>query len=1483
MEKINYILQNKILSIINFYFKYAFITMLEVNKDDPIFHPINNYKDFHEILINKDKNYFTLLFNYNNDNIHRVLFEDNSAIIFKSAFESFFYLFYLALLLLIEKENIKYHEYKYEYDLIHNTNLFKKKENKNIKKLLLSKDIFDFIGKYDFITNKIKNIRAINENILEDNFFSLGQIELKIKNEKIKFINIDELYIKIKNKLLKFLDNIESKLDLESIDIIKKTFVELCYNMANKNYFNLKKNNFGIEQTRFYFLFEHIFRNLYYIYNNIEFFKKLRSNNIKGIKFALEYIFGDEIQRKIFYIVNNHSNYYLCRYYIKNYNNNSNVNSYFDSNHEKKKNSKIKLKVKTKKSSSTNNSSSFYSLNNLASINYEGNQDNKELFSYENGKKENIVYNIFNSNQNNIFNKKALDHNILEFIKIMGTHESRENAKNIFNNSYAIKEINKGLFISFGSNSLILYNQYFNIIGKICLDFFINNIYEIYDKVNSKIMIFSDNGPYIIKLYLYSLKYSIQGLSIPKKKYDLCLEVSKDDYYFFGLERKYHYINLFNNKNKKRWKVNLKCTYKGGIIINENLILLTSNRVYPKGEDKLIIYNINRRKIIYKITGYSFIFGNNGISSIKVENTNNVVVFCACKKYFSNQKNGILAIYLDIKEEKVKSKLFYKTKNFEVYCFCPILKIENNANLMGGIDDINNSENVISKKTDFIFVGGFNKAKQEGLIKLFKVNYEMDYNNINIEFIQDIYIDKKENNYSLISNKEEKNEIFLGFKGPITCIIQSEKTGFILVSCWDRNVYLFTPPNFNLFIKNKEENYNFINSLIDDKNSYKSNKVEEYSSISYFRDNAIQSSSIGRKFSYENSSSSKNYCNFNLIDYYLFEDNEIDIKQIITKSSIKIYSKNDKEKIICKYDAIHYGDNSKISYNKLKKFQEFPNNIIYGKNKLFLTFIDFMKFLEYVLINIQNYYINKFKLEIKLEFQCHKKERKNKDTKIRCNYYFFVPTNKEYVIIFQDDNIFNNDFKGFKFLLKEINNIIYKNLEFDEIQRNRNVYNESQSYSISSFSNKDSNYNEVPFIDENLPNISEISSFSNSSDNKVIIKMLPKKSSKKHIIDYINIIGRHQNGANSIYILSNNIIISFGINYEISIYDELCNKIMELKIWKLEFNYDVTIFERTNKDIDIIIFNKNKLIIIPINIENKTSYFKKYESHKISISFYLEICSKWKESTYCTGYKLESLFEYIQNNLLEYEKKYNNDILSKYQKGIILNKNLFIFTYNGRNFDDNNLIFYNKALQELDYINKGYSFSKYPNGLYSISREDNNKIIVLWACVHKYQNSLENGIMMININLEYNQRNRYCCFYNTTNFRAYCFCTLLNTDNSNICENKVEYFFVGGYDTKKKQGKIKLYQIIYNNIDFEFSKIKYLKDITFEDIYLNKKQNMNIEGQYESLKGFNSPITCITQDKLNRYILITCHNGSVYLFSPPNLDHYIKNNNLYNN
>ena len=1476
MEKFNHLLQNKIQKI-NFYFNYIVTFFIEINRNDTLFYLINIYKDFPAILIYIDGKVFALSFSFNKDGFLKIIYEENKVIIYISEIESFSYLLFLTLFLIGQKKNIKY--YEYDYNLIYNCTYFKN-EKKNITKIL-SKSITDSISIYGFDINRIKNFK---KNILDYNLFSLEEIESKKKYDKIKFIEIDELYIKIINGLkfldTFFIDNIISQLDVESINNIKKKFKELCYNL-NENYFqylNLKKNNFYIKQN--------LLNNSNCI-NNIDFSYLLRPRLIKTDKSGLEHISKDVFQNKLIYIIKNDSKYYLNNYYYPNNNNiyDNKVNIQAENNFacEKKENQKMMSIKKRKKSSNIDNSSSFHSLNNyysirsfssidykLASINYEGNKNNNELFSFENSKKDNIIPSNYDSIQNYIFRKQSEPYKILEFIKIMGSHEIKENKEKLYN-SDIIKEINKGLFVSFGSNIIILYDQYFSIIGQISLDYHINNIYEIDDKFNSKILIFSDTGASVIRLYLYSLKYSIRRLSILRKKYDLCLEINKDNYYFFGLESKCHYINPFNKNNKKKWKVALKCTYKGGIIINEDLILLTSNRVYPNGEDKLIIYNINRKKIIYKITEYSFIFSNNGLSCMNADNINTRIIFCACKKYFSDQKNGILAIYIDIKEEKVKSKLFYETKNFEVYCFCPILKIDNNANILDGIDEINKSENVITKKTDFFFVGGFNKKKKEGLIKLFKVNYELNNNKININFIQDIYIYKEEKNYN---NKEEKIEKFLGFKGPITCIIQAKKNGNILVSCWDGNVYLFTPPNIDNFI-NEEENYDFINSLIDKKNSKRSIKDDENSSFSYFNHNLIESHSIGRKLSEENSSYFNNYNYFNKIDYYLFKENKFDIKQIIQKSSIKIYSRKDKGNIICKYDEINYGDDKcKISYNKLKKFQEFPNYMIYGKKKLYLIFIDFLKFLEYIRINIQNNYKNKFKLEIKLEFQSEKKMKKNKDCKIRCNYYFFVPNNNECKIIFQDDNIFNNDFQGLKFLLKEINNIIYKNLEYEEIQRNENNFFENQSISISSFSIKDNTSSIVPFSDDNLQKISEVSSnsFSNYSDNKVIIKMLPKKSSRKNIIDYINIIGRHQNGANSIYILGNNIIISFGINYEISIYNQIFSKIMEIKIGNLKFNYDVTIFERTNKDIDIIIFHKKKLIIIPINIENKTSYFKIYESHKISFSFYLELCSNWKERN-CTGYKLETLFEYIENNLLEYEKKFNYDILSKYQKGIMINKNLFIFTNSVKKTNDNNLIFYNATLKECDNINKAYSFSKYPNGLYLISKEDNKKIL-LSSCLHKYSKSQENGIMMININLEYNQESRYCCFYTTYDFRVYCFCPLLKTDNNNKDENKIQYFFAGGYDTKKKQGKIKLYKINYNNNNFEYSKIKFLRDLACEDIYLNKKQNMNIGGKNESFKGFNSPITCITQDKLYRYILITCHDGNVYLFSPPNLDHY---------
>ena len=216
----------------------------------------------------------------------------------------------------------------------------------------------------------------------------------------------------------------------------------------------------------------------------------------------------------------------------------------------------------------------------------------------------------------------------------------------------------------------------------------------------------------------------------------------------------------------------------GGININENIFAFTSNKILLNGEDKIIFYNSSSKIIIDKITikNISFNLYQNNLCLISKENeSNNKLLLCACKKYIESQKNGILLLKIKLDKDEddniVISKKFYKTENFEVYCFCQFFIFKN--------------ENYILQKkkkivTEYFLVGGFDSNKLKGLIKLYKINYnEENFDLTNIEYIQDIEIKYK--------NKS-------GFKGPITCIIQSSNNGNILITCFDGNVYLFSPP-----------------------------------------------------------------------------------------------------------------------------------------------------------------------------------------------------------------------------------------------------------------------------------------------------------------------------------------------------------------------------------------------------------------------------------------------------------------------------------------------------------------------------------------------------------------------------------------------------------------------------------------------------------------------------------------------------------------
>ena len=106
------------------------------------------------------------------------------------------------------------------------------------------------------------------------------------------------------------------------------------------------------------------------------------------------------------------------------------------------------------------------------------------------------------------------------------------------------------------------------------------------------------------------------------------------------------------------------------------------------------------------------------------------------------------------------------------------------------------------EKTNYFFAGGFESDSKQGLIKLYEVIYKKsDDNKENIEiiFLQDVEFDN--------------NGEFQGFQRTVNCIFQNKSNGKILVSCWDGNIYLFSPPNLEFYLN---ENVNNITKILEE-------------------------------------------------------------------------------------------------------------------------------------------------------------------------------------------------------------------------------------------------------------------------------------------------------------------------------------------------------------------------------------------------------------------------------------------------------------------------------------------------------------------------------------------------------------------------------------------------------------------------------------------------------------------------------------------
>ena len=432
------------------------------------------------------------------------------------------------------------------------------------------------------------------------------------------------------------------------------------------------------------------------------------------------------------------------------------------------------------------------------------NQDIEQ--SYNDTKLINMQPNISNIERN-----KADKMKIIEFKKIIGNHSSSK----CFCTAEFIKELSNGCFISGGTdNRLTIYNQKFEIeegdLGNInTIKEWTYSVSERDNFPNKQKNIIQYLGCSNKEMYLTEVDFDkkilkAQKYEIPTITCTNSVNMKDNNYVIIGLNGSIYFTDMFNKDKKVGNEKIITKTYRNALKINDTLLVLTSNKNAVNGEDALIFFDTKKNvkklnnNFSYKIENFSFTLNTNGLALMYCDkNKNNRILLCACKKYSSDQKNGILLVnpkyeeYMNINKDEINKQLFYDTKEFEVYCFCPLFEVNIGEKI------ICENEDIISRETQYFLVGGYDNNEKQGKIKLYKLIYAENVFDTRIKFIQDIIFQK-----SYLPNNESKN--FGGFEGAISCIIQSKRQGNILVSCYDSKIYLLSEPNLEFYL-NKDK------------------------------------------------------------------------------------------------------------------------------------------------------------------------------------------------------------------------------------------------------------------------------------------------------------------------------------------------------------------------------------------------------------------------------------------------------------------------------------------------------------------------------------------------------------------------------------------------------------------------------------------------------------------------------------------------------
>ena len=773
--------------------------------------PIKKYEEIDTILKSFKENKGKFLY-FNKNDIHKLLYDSEGTItinnnIVKNKISDYFY-----LLLLIE-DNPSLINYVYSIDFIQNINNQLENEGNNLKSILLSKVITELIDNYkntdiyneiedDEELNKIKN----NKNLYNNNVKELN--ELKINLDFIKGKNLDEIYTKIIIELINSINNYEfvskliDELDLKNINITQKIYNKLSETLNKVQKYKIKYTDdfkFTEEIINFYYvLFMYILKSPIYIYNidlllesrkNFLFIIKNKSKesiiiNLKNCKEKFEYIFKFMTDTK--------------------YYNDILTNKFIFPN---------TLKREDK---STNNNSLNKNLSTSAISNFPFNQKSSEMNNQIQKHKDNDTSK--NTNNENceiiqfekIINKKDKTSNDESRYQSKKNNKLNDNnIQNTYNKKYYSQFIKKikddCLMIGDDNGILYTYNKNFEMkkeknakyytefdliknklkeekkeekieireIGEITEETKIGLILTIKEMNEEEIEKLVDGQISRKKIINYNYVIYFETQINSNKKYIIAFEkgIFQFDFSPFG-------IYLINDFNKyKTSDISFKC----GTKINDNYLALSSNSILSNGKDKLFIYDIKNKTIIQELDG-SFYCGINCLNILDIDCLdigNKKILLCACKKYISGQKNGIMVIDTEIKKNEQLKYKFYPFDNFEVNCFCQI--------------EISKEDKMI--KTNYFFVGGFDEDKREGIIKLYEIKYK-DEKNFDIIFLEDIEI-------------EIKDKLCEFFNGSINCIIQNNN-GKLLVSCLDGNIYAFSRPDISSSFGEEEEDIDSI-------------------------------------------------------------------------------------------------------------------------------------------------------------------------------------------------------------------------------------------------------------------------------------------------------------------------------------------------------------------------------------------------------------------------------------------------------------------------------------------------------------------------------------------------------------------------------------------------------------------------------------------------------------------------------------------------